>query len=203
MAWVTLGALALSQMTPTVAYAGTATGEPAAFIRRFADTALATMRDQSLARAQQIQKLDELIVSGFDLERIGRLALGRYWKAAALDERAEFMTLFKAYVLASYSRRFDEYAGRKLRIAATTPAGEDAIVESYLEGGPAPVRLDWRLSSDAGGWRILDVMVEGVSLLLTYRNEFAAVVEKGGGRVPVLLAELRARVTAERAELAS
>ena len=144
MAWVTFGALALSGVAPTVAYAGTASGEPAAFVRHFADAALATMRDRSLARAQQIQKLDELVVSGFDLERIGRLALGRYWKAAAPGERAEFMTLFKAYVLASYTRRFDEYAGRKLRLAVRVMEGPARLMEWWRPlGGTVPASRIW------------------------------------------------------------
>jgi phospholipid transport system substrate-binding protein len=76
-------------------------------------------------------------------------------------------------------------------------------VESYLEGGASPVRLDWRLARSGDGWRVLDVMVEGVSLLLTYRNEFAAVIEKGGGHVSALLGELRTRVAEQRAQIAS
>ena len=60
---------------------------------------------------------------------------------------------------------------------------EDVTVESYVEGGATPIRLDWRLTAIDDGWRVLDVMVEGVSLLLTYRNEFATVIERSGGRL--------------------
>jgi phospholipid transport system substrate-binding protein len=136
-----------------------------------------------------------------DLDRIARLTLGRYWKSAAEPERREFAMLFKASVLASYSRRFDAYADRRLRVAGATPAsGGDIMVESWLEGGASPVRLDWRLEPAGQGWRVLDIVVEGVSLLLTYRNEFAAVIEKGGS-VAALLDELRARVGTARPAL--
>lgn len=198
-----LGAAALISTASTFAHAGAALGEAAEFIHRFADTALATMRDRSRGREQQVRKLSVQMSSGFDLDRIAKLSLGRYWKAATPAEREQFVELFKLYILASYTKRFDEYASRELRVAGAAPAGEDAMVESYLLGGPAPVRLDWRLSPEGGSWRILDVMVEGVSLLLTYRNEFASVIEKGGGRVSALIAELRSRLAAERVALAS
>jgi phospholipid transport system substrate-binding protein len=110
--------------------------------------------------------------------------------------------LFKAYVLASYARRFDGYADRKLRVVGAAPAGEGTLVESYLEGGAAPVRLDWRVAPAGDGWRVLDVVAEGVSLLVTYRGEFAAVIERSGGRLSGLIGELRARVAAERAPIA-
>jgi phospholipid transport system substrate-binding protein len=77
------------------------------------------------------------------------------------------------------------------------------FVESRVEGGATPIRLDWRLTATQDGWRVLDVSVEGVSLLLTFSNEFAAVIERSGGQLGGLIAELRNRVEAERAQLAS
>ena len=140
-----------------------------------------------------------LTAGAFDLDRTARIALGRYWKAAAQAERREFANLFKAYVLTSYGRRFHQFAGRTFRVAGVTPAQEDVFVESRVEGGATPIRLDWRLTATEGGWRVLDVSVEGVSLLLTFRNEFVAVIERSGGQLGGLIAELRNRVAAERA----
>ena len=56
---------------------------------------------------------------------------------------------------------------------------------------PTPIRLDWRLTATPTGWRVLDISVEGVSLLLTFRNEFAAVIERSGGQLAGLIDELR------------
>jgi phospholipid transport system substrate-binding protein len=177
-------------------------GSPGEFVQDFADRVLAALREPSLAPEQRLRRVDALVVEGFDLDRVARIALGRYWKAADEAQRREFTALFRAYVLTSYGRRFSEYADRRLRVAAAAPAGEDdATVEAYVEGGPTPVRLDWRLARAGDGWRVLDLTVEGVSLLLTYRNEFAAVIEQGGG-LSGLIGELRTRVSAERAQLA-
>ena len=138
-----------------------------------------------------------------DLERTARIALGRVWKSATDAERREFAGLFKAYVLTSYGRRFHQFADRSFTVLGARPAQDDVLVESRVDGGTSPIRLDWRLTATPAGWRVLDVAVEGVSLLLTFRNEFAAVIERSGGELAGLLDELRSRVAAEQASLAS
>jgi phospholipid transport system substrate-binding protein len=198
-----LAMLALSALAPTVARADVVRGSPDRFVAGLADRVMAALADRSASTADRLHRVDALVADGFDLDRIARIALGRFWKTASEAERQEFATLFKAYVLTGYSRRFNDYAQRRLRVVAAKPAGEDMTVESYVEGGPTPIRLDWRLAATDQGWRVLDVMVEGVSLLLTYRNEFATVIEQSGGHLAGLIDELRSRVAVERAQAAS
>ena len=164
------------------------------FVRVFATQILEVIGDRSQPQAERMRRVEVVAADRFDLDRIARIALGRYWKTAPDAERQEFSALFKAYVLTSYGRRFDEFAQRRLHVVTSTPAGDDTMVESYVEGGSTPIRLDWRLTPSADGWRILDLMVEGVSLVLTYRNEFAALIERSGGQLRGLIAELRGRV---------
>ena len=158
--------------------------------------------DASVDEGRRLAHVDTLTAGAFDLERSARIALGRHWRSAAEEERREFAELFRDYVLTSYGRRFHQYADRTFRVAGGTPTDDGAVVESYVEGGTTPIRLDWRLVASEAGWRVLDVAVEGVSLLVTFRNEFAAVIERSGGRIAGLLDELRQRVAAERAQLA-
>ena len=153
--------------------------------------------------AARLAEVDRLAQAAFDLDRTARIALGRYWKAASPEQQREFVLLFKDYVLTSYGRRFHAYADRSFKVLGARRDGEHVTVESVVEGGPTPIRLDWRLAASGAGWRVLDVSVEGVSLLLTYRSEFAAVLGRHDGRVDSLLDELRRRVTEERARLAT
>ena len=177
-------------------------GSAPAFVRALADRVIGALRDPSLDARQRLARIDAVTAGSFDLDRTARIALGRYWRAAPESERTEFAALFKDYVLTSYGRRFQGFADRELLVAGATPAGEDTLVASTVVGGPTPVALDWRLASTPEAWRVLDLMVEGVSLLVTFRNEFAAVIERHGGKVAGLLVELRERVAAERARLA-
>lgn len=168
---------------------------PTAFVQGFADEVAATLRRRDRSQAERLRAVDGLVADAFALDRIARAALGRYWRAASEVERGEFATLFKASVLASYGRRFDEYADRRVKVAAASPAGEHVMVASQVEGGSTPIRLDWRVVEIGGRWQVLDVVVEGVSLTLTYRNEFAAVIEQRGGTVMALIQELRNRTS--------
>lgn len=185
---------ALAALGPGRASAAASAEGPDAFVQAFAAELLAALRDRGQPLEARVREVDAILSRRVDLDRVARLALGRYWRTAAEPERREFAALFKAAALASFGNRFDAYADRRLRVAGFAPAGEgDAMVESYLEGSGQSARLDWRLTRTGQGWRVLDVVVEGVSLLVTYRNEFAAVIERGGGKVSALLAELRAR----------
>lgn len=176
---------------------------PDRFVADLSERIMAVLADRSASTEQRLRRVDALVMEGFDLDRIARIALGRYWKTATGVEQGEFATLFKAYVLTGYGRRFNEYADRRLRVAGAKPTGEHVTVESYIEGGATPIRLDWRLTATDGGWRVLDIQVEGVSLLITYRNDFATVIERSGGRLSGLIDDLRGRVAAERTQLAS
>ena len=176
---------------------------PDRFVAGLSERIMAVLADRSASAEQRLRRVDALVIESFDLDRIARIALGRYWKTATGVEQAEFAMLFKAYVLTGYGRRFNEYADRRLRVAGAKPTRKDVTVESYVEGGATPIRLDWRLTAIDGGWRVLDIQVEGVSLLITYRNDFAAVIERSGGRLSGLIDDLRGRVAAERTQLAS
>jgi phospholipid transport system substrate-binding protein len=202
LAWAVLAGLALWAAGLGDARAGPPAQPPERFVAELAARIVATLRDHSVGEAQRLERVDGVAAGAFDLDRTARIALGRYWKGAAETERREFTALFKDYVLTSYGRRFRQYADRTFRVSGTMPAGQDVVVTSLVEGGATPIRLDWRLAAGAAGWRVLDVSVEGVSLLVTFRNEFASVIERSGGRVAGLLAELRTRVAAERAQLA-
>ena len=177
-------------------------GSAPAFVRALAARVIGALRDPALDARARLERIDAVTAGAFDLDRTARIALGRYWRAAPEAERTEFAALFKDYVLTSYGRRFQGFADRVLVVGGATPAGEDTLVASTVTGGPTPIALDWRLTATGDGWRVLDLMVEGVSLLVTFRNEFAAVIERHGGQVAGLLAELRQRVAVERGRLA-
>ena len=96
-------------------------------------------------------------------------------------------------VVKVYSDRFKEYKGQKFEVRGARPEGEkDVIVTSFIlpEGGPE-VQVDWRVRSKNGRFQVIDVIVEGVSMSVTQRSDFASVIQRGGGNVDVLLAHLQ------------
>lgn len=144
--------------------------------------------------AREVQ-VRQLLSQNFDLQRIGRFVLGQAWNGANEDQRAEYLQLFSEYVLATYSRRLGGYSGEQFRVVKSEPAGKEDVVvftEIARPSGP-PLVCGWRVRAIGGGYKILDVMVDGLSMINTQRAEFAAVVQRQG--VDGLLEMLRLQVT--------
>ena len=120
--------------------------------------------------------------------------MGRYWRKATDGERTEFLKLFENLLVSIYVDRFANYAGVTLTVTKTSTKGDaDIIVYSKIlqpDGSPL-VRVDWRVRKRKGEHKVIDVMVEGVSLGQTQRSEVASVIRKNGGKIQSLLDEMR------------
>ena len=159
-----------------------------------------TLRTNGVDPQGRVEKLTALLAARADVGLISRLALGRHWKDLPEAQRQDYQELFRAVVIRSFARRLDGYAPdaeggleERFRILGSAPAGErDTLVRSkvFPAEGP-PVALDWRLRATDAGPLIIDLIVEGASLLVSQRSEFAAVIERQ--KLDGLLAELRAR----------
>ncbi len=168
-------------------------GDPAAFVRHFGAQAMAVLADKGLAGAQREQAFRGLLTAGFDIKTIGRFVLGRYWRKATEAERAEYGRLFEDLIVATYAHRLSSYVGAGLKVVGVRQQdGKSALVASrFLRAEGEPVQLDWRLLRRGDTWRIVDVVVEGMSMALSQRSEFKAVIRGNGGRVEALLEKLR------------
>ncbi|MBV5334014.1 ABC transporter substrate-binding protein, partial [bacterium] len=124
--------------------------------------------------------------------------LGRYWNVADETQRREYMTLFEKMIVDAYAGRFAEYSGETFKVAGVRPDGDvDSHVTTQIvrPSGP-PVNVEWRVRKTGATYKIIDVVVEGVSMGVTQRSEFASVIQTNGGQVDGLLKALRAKVTA-------
>ncbi|MCG8548338.1 MAG: ABC transporter substrate-binding protein, partial [Alphaproteobacteria bacterium] len=148
---------------------------------------------ESLSPETRQETFRELLSEGFDMPRVARFVLGRYWRRATEAQRDEYLRLFEDYIVGSYGARLSAYGGETLRIADSRPDGAGyAVVRSQIvrPEGP-PIAINWRLYEGEFGWRIVDVVVEGVSLSLVQRSEFTSVIRSGGGNIEALLGALR------------
>jgi len=144
-------------------------------------TAHALSSEKAKQPVQRRALLRKLVKQGFNLELTCQFVLGKYWNRASLSQRTEFMDLFTEYLLNSYARHLAAFQADTLSIVASNPAGKnDILVEtkvSGINGQAAPV---WRVRAVEGEYKIIDVTVDGVSLALTQRREFASVVNRVG-----------------------
>ena len=168
----------------------------ATFIRSFSDEAIAKLADNALDERTRKREFKSLLHAGFDLKTIGRFVLGRYWRRTTTEEREEFQELFGQFVVKAYYARLGQYASETLHIGDSRTVGtRDTIVSSEIRTPNAPtVRIDWRVRERAGEHKVIDVIVEGLSMAITQRDEFSAVIQRSGGRVEGLIEQMRAKL---------
>ena len=184
-------------LLPGAGQAATDPAEARAFIVTLADRAIAALTPPDISRQERERRCRDLLRANFGVETIGQFVLGRHWRTATPEERQEFMTLFEEFIVGTYADRFSRYTGQNLEVidATTEPETGDALVKSQIERrGGAPVQVGWRVRQQPEGLRIVDVTVEGVSMGVTQRSDFASVIRNNGGTVTGLIDEMRKRV---------
>ncbi|MFP6744233.1 MAG: ABC transporter substrate-binding protein, partial [Alphaproteobacteria bacterium] len=133
----------------------------------------------------------DLLNQGFDLVFMGRFALGSYWRAASPAQQTAYLNLFGEYLVQTYAARLGSHSSGTMTVTGARQAGDKDVVvrtQAGTAGGHAVV-AEWRVRSGANGYRIIDISIEGISLVMTHRAEFAAVVQRHG--IDGLLASLR------------
>ena len=166
------------------------------FVKAVADEGISFLSNDSLSKEQQISEFKKILKKSFSMKSIARFSLGRYWKSATKKEQAEYMDLFEKMVLNVYANRFSDYTGQELQITGAKPQGKrDILVNSLIVSNKEnfKIKVDWRIRSKNGQNKIIDIIVEGVSMSVTQRSEFASIIQRGGGKVEALLKELRKR----------
>lgn len=190
--------LAAFLLTFTISPGGAVTAvAPAAFVQDLADKVLAIFNNPELARGEKEKRMYPIAVKAFDVPRTARFVLGRYWKDTPEAEREAFTKTFEHYMVHIYTGQFDQYHDVEFKTVYSRPEGETAtLVRTRIirhDGGP-PITVDWWLRSSGETYKIIDVMVEGVSQLVALRDQFAAVITDHGGSVPALTEHLREKI---------
>src|SRR3954447_22552343 len=169
--------------------------DPRIFVNSLGERAIQVLAP-SVSPAQRLARFRELFSTEFDVPGIGRFVLGRYWRAATPQEQQEFLTLFQEYVARAYSARLGAFGGEPFRVTGTRPSGAETVVSSQIVLASGPIGLDWHLVDNGGRYKITDVYIAGISMKVTQRDEFAAVIQRSGGQVEGLLSQLREKLAA-------
>lgn len=171
------------------------------FVKVLSDRAIKELAGKDSPVADRNQRFRVLLRESFDVDAIARNVLGRYWRVATEAERADYVRLFEDLIVQIYASRFADYSGESYKIAQTRAAsGDTMIMGEIIRPTATNVRVDWRVSVESGSFKIIDVIVEGVSMLVTQRDEFAAVIQRGGGKISGLLDTMREKTAALKSE---
>ncbi len=173
--------------------------DPAALINNLVGEAIANIKAQQVSDEDRATKFRGLLEAGFDIPRISRFVLGRYWNGASDGARQEFAGLFEDWVVRTYSSRFKAYSGQIIQVTGTRPESDitTVVLSQFVDpnGGAPPAKIEWHVRKEAdGSFKIVDVSVEGISMALTQRDEIAAVADRSGGTVEGLNKALQERL---------
>jgi phospholipid transport system substrate-binding protein len=188
-----VSALALAALLHPLATAA-AIGSPQEFIQELGDRTLAVL-DQAVPPPEKLSQLKQLLDQSTDLVLVARLVLGRYWRQATPEQRSEYVQLFKELVMQTMAERFSWYTGETFVITGAKPVDErDTMVATRIlrPTGKPPILVDWRVRESGGSFLLIDILAEGVSLVVTQRAEAADVIGRDG--LDGLLGQMRTRL---------
>jgi len=156
----------------------------------------ASKRAVALVAEQDHAQLYDLIQQTFDFDAIGKFALGRSWQAATTEQRAEYQRAFLAATSQMYADRLAAEKGATLKVRGARPGAGPAeylVAAEIRRGSGESMDIDLKVRDGATGMKIVDVLSEGVSMQITQRSDFAAVIRRQG--VDGLISQLKARST--------
>ncbi len=190
--------LALAVCLQSAAATALDTKQAANFLAELQERAAERLGDASVSEKEKEDHFRKLFNENFDVPAIGQFVIGRYWRNASEAERKEFLTVFEDAMVQRFLPLLAENSSERFHIGTVTPdsANENmALIDSRInrtEGEPYQVR--WRVRESNGVFKILDIVAEGVSMAITYRSEYGAVLKSNGGQLQPLTDALRDKV---------
>jgi phospholipid transport system substrate-binding protein len=165
-----------------------------AFMQSLGSKAIGELTDPAMPQPERQARFRKLLDRHFDMPTLAKFTLGRYWRTATDEQRTEFANLFEEFIVQSYSTRFGEYHGESFRVSGSnTDERGGTVVHSKVDMlSSEDVRVDWHLREVTGTFTVVDIAIEGVSMGVTLRSEFASVIQSQGG-VAGLLDVLRVK----------
>lgn len=169
------------------------------FIQGLGDRALEAIANENVTKEQRDKHFREILAEGFDVPAIAAFCLKQYWRKATPEQRERYVALFTDLIVQTYSARLKSiYNGETLSVRQVVSDGKNgAMVQSEIrapDAGNSGVRVDWRVRSPNDNYKIVDVLVEGISMAITQRDEFAAVIQSKNGDIDAFLDTLQEKV---------
>jgi phospholipid transport system substrate-binding protein len=189
--FLSFGVIAIAFGLLAAAPRANAAMDPDAFVGNLGDEGIQTL-GPNVPQQQRTARFNQLFQADFDVNGIGRFAIGRYWQAFTPEQQQEFLRLFQATTVEAYAEKLGQYRGAQFRVLGSEPAGDEVVVSSeVLCPSGQPVHMDWHLIDEGGQYKVADVYVDQVSMKITQRDEFAKIIQNNGGQPNALLAVLR------------
>lgn len=176
--------------------AQTRAAEADEFIRSVGTDTLKALADKGMTAQRREELMRDLLTRHLDLEAVSRFCLGRYSRSLTDEQRPEYRKLFEDYLVKVYAALLAQYDGQTLTVHDNTRETEGIILVSSQvnrANGP-PIRVEWKVVAKDGAPKVTDVVVEGVSMAFTQRQQFESVLQNNGGKMQALFDAMKKQI---------
>lgn len=161
------------------------------FTKKLADDIIVNVLSANISDDEKLKIFHDRFKEDLDIQTIGKHVTGVYWRKATPKEQQEFLTAFLDFATKSWADKFNLYTGQKINFTGIQSAKSGQFfVSSSVEGNP-PAEVLWRIKKAGSTYKITDIVIEGVSMVTSYRNEYVAFLHKNGGKLANLTQELQ------------
>ena len=163
------------------------------FVKTFSDSAISILSNNEISEQEISEKFTAIVMSSIDLNLISKFVLSKAWKNAADDQKERYLKAFKTYFINSYANKLNQYSGEKVKIIGSEVKGKYTIVESNIirEGTDTlQINLKWRILNREGDIKIIDLNIEGISLIIAQREEFQSFLANNNFDLDELITKL-------------
>jgi len=181
------------QASPTYSDSG-------AFVKALGDRAIKLLTSTQISDEEQAMRFRTLLREGFAVAKIGRFVLGKYLRKATPEELNEFRKLYEDYIVSLYASAFRSYSGETFVVSriVDTRKAHDTMVVTHInpKTNPNPTKIVFQVRNWKDAYKVLDIKIQGVSMILTQRDEFTGFIRNNGGKVGALIKALRKKTKA-------
>jgi phospholipid transport system substrate-binding protein len=180
--------VATAQATPAYPDSG-------AFVAELGNRAIELLSRRGVTDEEQETRFRALLREGFAVQKIGRFVLGKYRRRSSADEVTEFLHLFEDYIVSLYSSAFRGFSGETFAVVRVvkTRSPQDTMVVTHInpDAPDGPTKVLFQVRNFRDKYKILDVKIQGVSMIVTQRDEFTGFIRNNGGKIGPLIKALR------------
>ena len=163
------------------------------FVKTFSEKAISILSNTEITEQEKSEKFTAIVMSSIDLNLISKFVLSKTWKNATDDQKERYLKAFKTYFVNSYANKLNQYSGEKVKIIGSEVKGKYTIVESNIvrEGTDTlQINLKWRILNRDGDIKIIDLNIEGISLIIAQREEFQSFLANNNSDLDQLITKL-------------
>ncbi len=164
------------------------------FITSLGNNIIRILVNKKAPLSERKNEFRQILKDYFDIPEIGKFVLARYWKRTTNEQKTEYLNLFENAIVDNYAAQFDDYQNETLEVQSVRESSDQGIMVMSVikkQAGAPPLKVDWKIFKTKQGLRVYDIIVNGVSMSITQRSEYAGIINKNGGQIEGLLKLMR------------